>query len=680
MNAAWWPRLRRLAVWAGGALALYAVLGFLVAPPIARHQIEKVLSAQLGRQVAIESVRINPFTLSASIRSFSLKEPDGSTTAAGFEELTVDLSLSSVYQRGVVIEALELKKPYVQAVRLADGSYSFQDIIDRLTSGPPAPPGPAPRFAVYNIQVRDGRIEFDDRPEKTQHAVTDLQIGVPFVSSLPAEIDIRVAPRLSAKVNGTPFEIAGETTPFKDRYVTTVRLDIDDLELAKYLKYSPVPLRIRVPSGKLNTRLVLSSTTVPGNRLQTLILSGTASLERLRIRHADGAPLFSLARLTVDLGGLDLLRRRAIVTSMRIDAPEVDIARGKDGTLDLLAALPATSPAKPAAPPKKSSEPPFAFMVEQIALSRGRARFVDRTFEKPVALALNDLSLYVEQLGNTAENSAAMRLRARVGNAPMEIAGKLALQAQGVAFDLKASTQEIDLTQFSPYSGMYAGYGIAKGKLSLKHAWVVQDRKLAAENNVVLDQFTFGEKVDSPAATSLPVVFAVSLLKDKDGVINLNVPIAGALDDPQLGIGEVIASALRTPLEKAATSPFALLGGEELAYLEFPPGSATVDEPSKLKTLASALADRPGLKLEISSRVDPETDGAELKRAKPDRTVEQLAASLVLLADSRAQAARNWLVESGKIRAERISVVAPTLSGEGIKDSGKPTRVDFTLR
>src|SRR3954470_8363460 len=675
-------RMRRLAFWAVGAVALYAVVGFLVAPPIARHQLERILSEQLGRHIVAESVRINPFALSASIRGFSLKEPDGSTTAIGFEQLDVDAAWSSLLRRGAIVEAVHVTKPYVRLVRLADGKYSFQDIVDKLTSGPAAPPRPAPQFAVHNIQISDGRIEFEDQPERTAHAVTDLQVGLPFVSSMPAEVDIVVAPRLSAKVNGTQFEIAGQTQPFKDHYVTTVRIDIDELELAKYLKYSPLPLRIRVPSGKLNTRLVLSSTAVPGNRLQTLLLSGTASLEQLKVQHADRTPLVAVERLTVDLGGLDLLRRRAVVTSLRIDAPEFDLVREKDGSLNLSAVL-----APSAAPPKKASGPPFLFTVEQIALSGGRVRFVDRMPEKPVTLALNEFSLYVDGLGNASEKSADVKLRSRFGSAPLEMSGKLALLADGVAFDLKASAQDIELTPLSSYSVMYAGYGITKGKLSLKQAYRVENRKLTAENNVYLDQFTFGEKIDSPTATTLPVALALAMLKDRNGVIDLNVPISGSLDDPQFDIRGVIATAFKSPLDQAVSSPFALLGsqfggGEDLAYLEFAPGSAALDAGSeaKLKTLATALGERPGLKLEVSGRVDPAIDGAEITRAAPKNTDAQTADVLRALADTRAQAARNRLVENGKLSADRISLVAPKLSAEGIKDKGQPTRVDFALK
>jgi hypothetical protein len=53
---------------------------------------------------------------------------------------------------------------------------------------------------------------------------------------------------------------------------------------------------------------------------------------------------------------------------------------------------------------------------------------------------------------------------------------------------------------------------------------------------------------------------------------------------------------------------------------------------------------------------------------------------LRLLANARAQAAKDWIVGEGKVPAERVFLVAPKLSPEGIKDKGKPTRVDFSVK
>src|SRR5262245_9761144 len=159
-------RARKIGYWLGGRVALYAVIGFLVAPPIVRSQLESRLTELLGRTVVVEKVTLNPFTLAASVRGFKLKEADGTADAVSFEALDVDVAWSSLWLRGPVIQATQLAKPYVRVVRGKDGKYSFQDIVDRLAGAQsePAEPGSSPRFAVYNISLSDGRLEFDDQP------------------------------------------------------------------------------------------------------------------------------------------------------------------------------------------------------------------------------------------------------------------------------------------------------------------------------------------------------------------------------------------------------------------------------------------------------------------------------------------------------------------------------------
>lgn len=162
--------------------------------------------------------------------------------------------------------------------------------------------------------------------------------------------------------------------------------------------------------------------------------------------------------------------------------------------------------------------------------------------------------------------------------------------------------------------------------MSLKY--LIVKRKLDASNNVFLDQFTFGDSVESPDATKLPVRLAIALLKNRKGEISLDLPLSGSLDDPQFSLGRVIIKIIVNLLVKAATSPFALLGaifggGEELSYLEFDYGKETPDGPgeAKLKTLVKALHERPSLKLEIAGYVDKEKDREALRQTLFDRKV-----------------------------------------------------------
>ena len=85
--------------------------------------------------------------------------------------------------------------------------------------------------------------------------MTAIGLGVPFISSFPVDVDVAVEPKLEAIINGDLLRIVAQTRPFKDTLETTADLDYTDVDLARYLAYSPVDLRFRVPSGKLDTKL-----------------------------------------------------------------------------------------------------------------------------------------------------------------------------------------------------------------------------------------------------------------------------------------------------------------------------------------------------------------------------------------------------------------------------------------
>jgi outer membrane protein OmpA-like peptidoglycan-associated protein len=190
----------------------------------------------------------------------------------------------------------------------------------------------------------------------------------------------------------------------------------------------------------------------------------------------------------------------------------------------------------------------------------------------------------------------------------------------------------MDLTAGGPYSGKYVGYGLSKGKLSLDLKYKVSQKQLEAENKVLVDQLTFGEKVDSPDATSLPVPLVVALLKDRKGRIDIDLPIRGDLNDPDFKYGKVVLSTLLNLLTKIVASPFSLMGKlipdggdeESLQFVAFPPGSTMMaeEELKKLEALAKGLEERPSLRLDITGTADPIRDRQALNRLKLQAEVQ----------------------------------------------------------
>jgi hypothetical protein len=285
-------------------------------------------------------------------------------------------------------------------------------------------------------------------------------------------------------------------------------------------------------------------------------------------------------------------------------------------------------------------------------------------------------------------------------SAPVVIAGTINPLSGDLFLDVSAKGTGIELQPLSSYSVRYAGYGIKQGKLTLDVKYHVEGGKLEGRNKIVLDQLVFGDKVEGPEATKLPVLFAVNLLKDSNGRIDLELPIKGSLEDPQFDIGGLIAQVVGNLLKKALTNPFSLLtaavggsggtgeaggaapaSGDDLAFVSFDAGSdqGSDGERAKLERITKALLDRPAIRIEMAPHVDPEKDMAALKRAAlKARLGEGDYPKLVKAAYDKEfgkENAKGTAKEPGKEKAE-----APTLEQMEAKLMEKTTVGDQQLR
>ena len=269
--------------------------------------------------------------------------------------------------------------------------------------------------------------------------------------------------------------------------------------------------------------------------------------------------------------------------------------------------------------PQKAKSPPVPITIGMVKLTKAAATFRDNSVQPSVQTGIFNLNGTIKGLSSKQLARADVDLSGRVGKgASLKIAGTINPLSDDAFTDLTISLGGMDLTAEGPYSRKYVGYGLSKGKLSLDLKYKISQKLLEAENRVVVDQLTFGEKVDSPDATSLPVMLAVALLKDRQGRIDIDLPIRGDLKDPDFKYGKAVISVLLNLLTKIVASPFTLIGSlipgggdaEELQYLEFDPGAVAIaaTELKKIEAIAKGLEERPGLRLEVTGTADPVRD------------------------------------------------------------------------
>jgi len=325
---------------------------------------------------------------------------------------------------------------------------------------------------------------------------------------------------------------------------------------------------------------------------------------------------------------------RIVIREIELTAPSATWNILPDGRSIVASATAGRSSKAEAEPDKKKtggqgSRPRIA--VGRVVVKNGRFTFRDRSVAPVYSTQITGISGSIAGLSSEEFKKARVKLKARLDNqSPISVTGVINPLRQDLYVDLVARLNNIELPPATPYSGRYLGYALDKGKLSLGLAYKIDKKQLQAQNDVLIDQLTFGESVQSKDATRLPVKLAVALLRDSSGRIDLKLPVTGRTDDPNFHVGRVILHMLVNIIKKAATAPFALLealypGASELSAVAFEPGRALIPEAEepKIARLVKILAERPSLKLEISGFVDPDADRRGLRDYLFERLLKQ---------------------------------------------------------
>jgi hypothetical protein len=278
-----------------------------------------------------------------------------------------------------------------------------------------------------------------------------------------------------------------------------------------------------------------------------------------------------------------------------------------------------TYPAASAAVRKDSAAATLT-TINTITVTDGSMNFADLSLTPSFSTGIQSLNGTIRGLSSLQLARADVDLSGKVDTyAPVTIKGQINPLSEEAYTDILMKFEGMDLTTYSPYFTKFAGYRIDRGKLTLDLRYKLNKRHLDAENKIVINQLTLGEKVDGPDVTSLPVKLCIALLKDSKGDIDMDIPVSGSIDDPDFSFFPIILKAVLNLLWKIVTAPFALIGalfggGENLDHVGFEPGLDTLSQgqAAKLATIAKGLTERPGLHLDIRGTSSDSLDGRVL--------------------------------------------------------------------
>ncbi|MGC3892612.1 DUF748 domain-containing protein [Pseudomonas urmiensis] len=583
---------------------------------------------------------------SVRIAPFAIKAPDGRPLAR-LANLEVSDSSIDLAKQLVTVGKIRSEKLETWAALEKDGQLDWQ----KLFASQPAKASPKEKaepaaaepsseekaaaepskpwqVLLKDVQARNYMIHLADRSQKEPVA---LDVG-------PLNVDLQGFDSL----NKSPFTLKLDTGVGKQGKLqaagqvnlapVTAKLDVttSDIDLRVAQAYISPFIRLELRSGMLssNLKVDLKSTeplafSVGGkaqvNQLHTLDTIKNRDFVKWQQLNLDGLSYVHGDALSIDKVNLLQPYARFIINEDR--TTNVD---------DLLIPQPAgsasTAQAKPAA---ASNDKPLGIHIGQIDINDGSANFADLTLTPNFATAVQQLNGQVGTIDNRKPAPAKVDIKGKVDRyAPVTIKGALNPFNPMASLDIATSFKRVELTTLTPYSGKFAGFRIRKGRLNLDLHYLITNGQLKAENKVVVEQLQLGEKVDSPDAVDLPIRLAVALLKDTEGKISIELPVTGDLNNPQFSVMPIVWQTLRNLVLRAAQAPFKFIGGlvagggsEDLGTVAFAPGSSDLsgDAQSALDKLASALKERPELRLEIEGTSAQTSDGPLIAEQRLER-------------------------------------------------------------
>lgn len=383
---------------------------------------------------------------------------------------------------------------------------------------------------------------------------------------------------------------------------------------------------VALVSGSLSAEVHLLRTQSEQQQA-TLTLDGDASINDLLLKEDDtGDRLLAWKEATISGLALSLNPDRLTIREVRMVEPGTKIIIFKDKSINLAKIRKQDAQQQPQPPGQstKENQKPFPVAVDRVRLENGVVDFADFSLVLPFATRIHQCRGSANSISNEPASRTALKFDGRVGEFGQAKASGSLMPFEPKRFtDITVLFRNVAMAPLSPYTATFAGRAIASGKLNLDLEYKIKDSELAGKNSVVMENFTLGDRVESPTAMSLPLDLAIALLTDSQGKIDLAVPINGNVDHPEFSYGNVVRQAIFNLLSKAVTAPFRALaslfgsGVKNPDVVLFEPGltNLTPPEQEKLKAVSGILDKKKQLVLTVHGGFDPALDGTALKTA-----------------------------------------------------------------
>lgn len=596
------------------SLASLIILGLIIAPGITRSYIVKNSQELIGRQIALDKLKVNYFRMSVDLREFILYEEDGETPFVTFDELYVNLAPWYLFNSELVIQEMQLDGLKVNVIQY-DSTFNFDDLIAYHAADPADStladtiPEEPYKYHLSNLELINGDFYYLDSVVGEDINMVNLNLFIPYIGW--NQEDSSDAGLKFFFANGGYFQSAFQMDPVSGNF--DAELTIDDLDLGTFYGYATRYMNIDTLEGSLNTSLRARGNT---NFLDSLDIRGWADLSSLNLTSNGGKELASIDSLYCTLDEIKPLMSRFCVDTLAIVKPFIsfELYDSTNNIMDLFTWMYELESVDEEVQDSIVTDTLGAahqlfYSLNSLEISEGSMNFRDHQYDSVFLYKITDLEMKIDSVRSDMawlKASASMAL-----NNKGELLAEIGIDPSNpMEMEVQYAISEFRLSDLNIYTNHYIGHDIVFGDLYYNSDTKISSGQIESDNKLTIRDIEIS-KIEGGLMT-LPLKLALFIIKDKNGDAVLDIPVRGDLNDPSLTIGKLVWNTFKKFIGRVASAPYHFLAGllgadpSDLKDIEFDFADTSLNphKQRQLDLLLELEQKKEGLDIQLAYFVD----------------------------------------------------------------------------
>ncbi len=650
-----------------GLILIVAILSLIFSGRLAKKYIEKHDKELIGREITVERIIINPLLGTLTAHNFTLYEKDDKTPFLKFDHLKYRMNLWALLNKKVKVNKTEIDHLYA---RLIQSGYDF-NIDDILTRFSKSDKKKKSNWIIdlNNITLIAGNIQYQDAKVNGRLGLDNVNIKIPRVYLAGKDTDAGIT--LNFEGGGFLKAALAYNT---DKSSYNLKLDLKNFDSGQILPYLQQHMNISKTKGALSLNANIIGET---EHIINATVCGDLSYTNGQVIDNKGAEVFAVDSIKARIAKFCIEDKIVELEKLSIFGPKASYTINKENTTNFTNLFKESSDTTLNVSRKIVNSKDDEMFLKEIGLLDSSGTNI--IAEKTLKLYIGDLHIqggdvtytdhtlpkvftyHLSEISASCQNFALNKTNKIKGNAVLGKTGKVSLDwvsdfKSMRNMDLALILNNINLTDFTPYSYHYLGNNIVSGTMRLLSHNTVTDNKLKGENLLEIYKPKVSKRENKNPIYKLPVRLGVYVLTDRKDNMKVSLPVSGDLDNPKFSYIRLLFKALGNVLIKVSTAPFTALGdlispdSESFDTLEIDAKAPdfSPQQYAKLEELVNWMQGKKEMKFEFIQWVS-------MKEADNDSSKVFTQERIFTLAKERNENLKNYLLRM-KLPKERFTI------------------------